>query len=303
MPTSFSHRPARHWLQIDISVPEKFLEYVSHHLTQITGNGVQLLSKDGKETVIGYLEKNDAYPATRQKLDAFTAELSSKTKTPLELTLATIVEENWAENWKENYKPSRITDTITVKPTWEAYSPGANEIVIEIDPGMAFGTGLHSSTRLALTLIDQLFASAATRPKEVLDVGTGTGILAIAAAKLGAERVMAIDNDIDAVVAARDNIAQNAATDRILCSDRDLAELEDQYDLVIANITADVLSQLCPELVKKMAANGHLILAGILKGSQSDNVVRCFQAASLHLVSEKTEENWISLLFSKNPPS
>ncbi len=303
MPTSFSHRPARHWLQIDISVPEKFLEYVSHHLTKITGNGVQLLSKDGKETVIGYLEKNDAYPVMRKELDAFTAELSSKLKSPLELTLATIVEENWAENWKENYKASRITDTITVKPTWEVYSPGPKEIVIEIDPGMAFGTGLHSSTRLALTLIDQLFASAATRPRQVLDVGTGTGILAIAAAKLGADTVMAIDNDIDAVVAAQDNIAQNAETGHILCSEQSLAELEDHYDLVIANITADVLTQLCPELVKKMAPGGHLILAGILQGDQAANIVRLFQAASLHLVTEKTEENWISLLFSKNPVS
>ncbi len=303
MPTSFSHRPARHWLQIDISVPDEFVDYVSHQLTGITGNGVQLISKNGQETVIGYLEKNDEYQAKRQELDAFTTELGSRLDGPLELTLATIVEENWAENWKENYKPSRITDTITVKPTWEVYSPEADEVVIEIDPGMAFGTGLHSSTRLALTLVDHLFATAQTRPATVLDVGTGTGILAIAAAKLGAQQVMAIDNDIDAVVAARDNISQNSETDHVSCSDKDLADLTECYDLVIANITADVLTELCPHLVEKVAAQGHLILAGILQGSQADTVTHCFQAASLSLVAEKTEGNWISLLFSKNSGS
>ncbi len=303
MPTSFSHRPARHWLQIDISAPAEFLEYVSHHLTRITGNGVQLLSKDGKETVIGYLEKDDGYPRSRQELDAFTAELNSKLDHPLELSLATIVEENWAENWKANYKPSRITATITVKPTWEAYTPGEKEIVIDIDPGMAFGTGLHGSTRLALIFIDQLFSSAATRPQKVLDVGTGTGILAIAAAKLGARKVMAVDNDIDAVVAARDNIGQNQETSHIQCADTELPDLADSYDLVIANITADILTELCPELVKKMAPDGHLILAGILQGSQADRIAHRFQAASLHLVAEKTEGKWISLLFTNNPAS
>lgn len=301
MPTSFSHRPARHWLQIDISVPAEFLEYVSHHLTRITGNGVQLITTGDQETVIGYLEKNDDYMGNRELLDAFTARLSSKIDKPLNLTMATIVEENWAENWKVNYKPSRITDNITVKPTWEAYTPGENEIVIEIDPGMAFGTGLHGSTRLALNFIDLLFSSAATRPKNVLDVGTGTAILAIAAAKLGAKKVMATDNDIDAVVVALENIEQNGETGHVLCADTDLADLEDSYDLVIANITADVLTELCPELVKKMTPNGHLILAGILHGSQADMVTHCFQAASLHLIAEKTEEEWISLLFSKKP--
>ncbi len=303
MPTSFSHRLPRHWLQIDITVAAEAVEYVSHHLTHITGNGVQLLDKENQVTVIGYLEKNEAYLQSRQELDAFIALLNEKLAGPVELTLTTIVEENWAENWKANYKPSRITPTITVKPTWETYQPGASEIVIEIDPGMAFGTGLHSSTRLAITLIDQLFAAASTRPRQVLDVGTGTGILAIAAAKLGAEQVMAIDNDIDAVVAARDNIAQNGVTDRILCSERDLAELAGQYDLVIANITADILTTLGPELVRKIAPGGHLILAGILQGEQADKVSRCFQAAALQLVTQKSEENWTSLLFCQNPLS
>ncbi|MBU0682009.1 MAG: 50S ribosomal protein L11 methyltransferase [Proteobacteria bacterium] len=301
MPTSFSHRPARHWLQIDIAVPEKFIEYVSHELTRITGNGVQQLSKDDKEIIIGYLEKNDTYPAARQELDTFLSEFTTKLNSPLDLNLSTLVEENWAENWKENYKPSRITDNITVKPTWETYSPAAGEIVIEIDPGMAFGTGLHSSTRLALTFIDQLFTTPKTSPRQVLDVGTGTGILAIAAAKLGAEKVTATDNDIDAVVAARDNIQQNGVGNLIDCSERDLSELADSYGLVIANITADILSELCPELVKKMSQGGHLILAGILKGAQADKVKDCFQAAALNFVAEKIEGRWISLLFTKPP--
>lgn len=302
MPTSFSHRPARHWLQIDILVPDDLIELVSHQITLITNNGVQLITReDGKETIIGYLEKNDTYPAARQELDNFLKELGDTITGPLDISLSTIVEENWAENWKENYKPSRITDTITVKPTWEPYSPTGKEIVIEIDPGMAFGTGLHSSTRLALGFIDDLFASSSTRPQNVLDVGTGTGILAIATAKLGAKKIMAIDNDIDAVVASQDNIGQNGVAGQVRCAETDLADLEDSYDLVIANITADVLTLLCPELAQKTKKGGHLILAGILKGPQADKVIDTFEDASLLLVNKKTEGKWISLLFTKKP--
>lgn len=298
MPTSFSHRPARHWLQIDIVAPAAYLDFVSHELTRITGNGVQQLSANDQEVIIGYLEKNDGYTAARQELDAFIRDLAAKLNRPVDLRLSTLVEENWAESWKENYKPSRITETITVKPTWESYTPAAGEIVIEIDPGMAFGTGLHSSTRLALTFIGHLFTPPAVAPSQVLDVGTGTGILAIAAAMLGATQVTAIDNDIDAVVAARANITQNKVAGQIRCSADDLAALTGRYDLVIANITADVLTALCPELCKKMTPGGHLILAGILKGDQADKVSRCFQEAALVLAAEKTEGRWISLLFT-----
>ncbi len=303
MPTSFSHRPPRNWLQVDLSVPKEFAEYASHHLTEITGNGVQLLSSGEKEIIIGYLEKDENYLTTRKELDTFFEELEEKTSLTIEISLKTIVEENWAENWKENYKPSKITDSITVKPTWETYTPAENEVVIEIDPGMAFGTGLHSSTRLALTFIDQLFSAGETAPKLILDVGTGTGVLAIAAAKLGAQQVTAIDNDIDAVVAAQENIGQNKVGEVILCSDRNLAELAGSFDLVIANITADVLTQLCKELVGKVTPGGHLILAGILQGAQADNIIKCFQDASMHLADQKTEGKWISLLFSKGPLS
>ena len=297
MPTSFSHRPARHWLQIDLYVPADFKDYASHQITEITGNGVQFVENGSHETIIGYLEKNDSYPEARQLLDSFITELNSKLTTPATISLSTIVEENWAENWKENYKPSRITDTITVKPTWEEYTSADNEVVISIDPGMAFGTGLHSSTRLALGFIDHVFSTCTPKPSRVLDVGTGTGVLAIAAAKLGATQVVAIDNDIDAVVAAQENITQNNEEARVHCSDKNLASIEGMYDLVIANITADVLTLLCPELAKRVKPGGHLILAGILQGSQVDNIVACFQDASLSLVDQKTEGKWASLLF------
>ena len=151
MPTSFSHRPARNWLQIDLSVPEELSEYVSHQLTEITGNGVQFLASGDKEIIIGYLEKDDDYLTTRKELDTFLTELEEKTSSSLELSLKTIVEENWAENWKENYKPSKITDTITVKPTWETYTPAENEVVIvdeftgRMMSGRRYGDGLHQA--------------------------------------------------------------------------------------------------------------------------------------------------------------
>lgn len=300
MPETFSHRPPRQWLQIDLTLPVELVDYVGHELTRITGCGVQMISHDNQETIIAYLEKDRDYAEARRQIDALVADLNSRLPQALQPSFTTLLEENWAENWKENYRPSRITETITVKPTWQEYCPGEGEIVIAIDPGMAFGTGLHSSTRLALTYIDQLYRQSPHQPRTVLDVGTGTAILALAAAKLGAQQVVAIDNDIDAVAAARENIKQNHETGRVVCSATDLADLEGNFDLVIANITVDVLTELSAALVKKIAAGGHLILAGILGPEQARRLTRTLQDSPLTLIHTRTEENWYSLLLQKS---
>lgn len=300
MPETFSHRPPRQWLQINLTLPAHLADYAGHELTRITGCGVQMISHDNQETIIAYLEKNKTSTETRQQIDALVAELNNRLPQPLQPSFTTLLEENWAEKWKENYSPSRITETITVKPTWQEYCPGEGEIVIAIDPGMAFGTGLHSSTRLALTFIDQLFTKSPRQPRTVLDVGTGTAILALAAAKLGAQQVVAIDNDIDAVAAARENIEQNHETARVASSASDLVELEGNFNLVIANITVDVLTTLSATLTNKLTDGGHLVLAGILGPEQARRLTRTFQDASLTLIDTKTEENWYSLLLRKS---
>ncbi len=295
--SDFQHRPRRNWLQINITCDPERAELLIHELTTLTGTGVQTETVSGKELIICYLEKDDDYPVRRQALDSLIATFSEQPGGPT-VELSTLVEENWAENWKSNYKPTKLSKHITVKPTWEEYAASSDEVVLEIDPGMAFGTGLHFSTRLALRHIDTLFHQE-NPPSTVLDIGTGTGILALACAKLGASDLTAIDNDPDAVATALDNIIQNNEQDKIACSVTDLGAIESTFDLVIANITADVLTLLQPEILPRIGAGGHLVLAGILTGSQSQAVINLYQTSGLTLIDENQEDEWTGLLFAK----
>lgn len=294
----FQHRPRRNWLQINLTCQPDQSDILIYELTSLTGAGVQTKTCANEEQIIAYLEKNDSYTLKRTQLDTLVASFPDTTRPTLELT--TLEEENWSENWKSNYKPSKLSDHITVKPTWEDYQPKAGEIVIEIDPGMAFGTGLHFSTRLALRHIDALYHSN-QRPATVLDVGTGTGILALACAKLGGQKVIAIDNDPDAIVTALDNIKQNHEQHKVECSVTDLAKIVDQVDLAIANITADVLTLLQPDLCPKIKQGGHLVLAGILSGHQAEKISALYEKHGLRLISENHEDEWTGLLFTKSP--
>lgn len=296
--SNFKHRPRRSWLQINITCQPSFVDDLIAELTSLTGAGVQTESNDDAEGIIAYLEKDDDYPQKRQLLDQLIASFPENTRPSLELS--NLEEENWAENWKSNYKPTKLSDHITVKPTWEDYSAGDEEIVIEIDPGMAFGTGLHFSTRLALRHIDALFHQPHP-PTSVLDVGTGTGILALACAKLGAETITAIDNDPDAVVTALDNIKQNNEQYKIQCSTTPLSSITEKADLIIANITADVLTLLQPDITPTINRGGHLVLAGILTGSQSRAIITLYQTSGLTLIAENQEDEWTGLLFTKKP--
>lgn len=293
----FQHRPRRSWLQINLICQPQQADLLIHRLTELTGAGVQTETISGKEQIIAYLEKNDTYSKKRQTIDTIIASFAVEDRPQLDLS--TLVEENWAENWKDNYKPTKLSEHITVKPTWEDYEPQSTEIVIEIDPGMAFGTGLHFSTRLALRHIDSLFHNE-EKPLAVLDIGTGTGILALACAKLGSTKVLAIDNDPDAVVTAVDNIKQNNEEKTIHCSVTDLGEIKDSFDLVIANITADILTILQNDLTPRIKPGGHLVLAGILTGDQATTISKLYQENGLTLTSENREDEWSGLLFSKN---
>ncbi len=294
---NFQHRPRRNWLQINITCQPDNSELLIHDLTSLTGSGVQTETLTDKELIICYLEKDEGYSTKRQTLDNLISLFSEKSALTVELS--NLVEENWAENWKSNYKPTKLSKHITVKPTWEDYEAKTDEIVIDIDPGLAFGTGLHFSTRLALCHIDTLFHQD-TIPETILDVGTGTGILALACAKLGAARVIAIDNDPDAVVTALDNIKQNNEHHKIQCSVTDLKDIKPQADLVIANITADILTLLQPDIALKIKPNGHLILAGILTGNQATSITKLYQENGLQLVEENQEDEWTGLLFKQN---
>jgi ribosomal protein L11 methyltransferase len=208
-----------------------------------------------------------------------------------------LADQDWATSWQQYFKPFAIVPGLVIKPSWEAYQPESGQHVIEMDPGMAFGTGQHASTRMALALIKQ--SMQRTTARQALDVGTGTGILAMAAALFGAERVVAIDNDPDAVVVAQENIEKNNLTEKIKVSVTPVAHIQGEYQLVSANIVHDVLVEMAPVLAALTAPGGHLVLAGILSGEQEVNIVRVYGELGLQPLDRLYQEEWVALQFIK----
>lgn len=207
----------------------------------------------------------------------------------------------WAEKWKEHFKPSRLGRRITVKPSWEPYAASPGEVVLTIDPGQAFGTGTHETTKLCLQFIEDAFDAPAA-PRTVLDVGTGTGILGIAAAMLGAERVLGIDVDPKAVETAADNARINGVADRFESAVTPLGRLEGHYDLVAANVLAEILADLKDEIGARCAPGGALLLSGILL-EKSDWVVQEYGEAGWRLAGRRDEGQWSALLLRRHGSS
>jgi ribosomal protein L11 methyltransferase len=178
-------------------------------------------------------------------------------------------EAEWRDAWKRYFHVTRISPRIVVVPSWETYQAGPDDVVIDLDPGMAFGTGTHASTRLVLEELDRLAGGAA--PGRVLDVGAGSGILAIAAAKLWpAAVVIAVDNDPIAVTACGENAAMNGVQDRIASALTPVGEVDGTFPLVLANIQAHVLRALRPGLAPRVAPGGTLVMSGLLSPQAPD---------------------------------
>lgn len=178
-----------------------------------------------------------------------------------------VQEEDWASSWKDYFHPTRVSERIVIKPTWEEYVPSDGDLVIELDPGMAFGTGTHHTTTMCIRCLEDIIK----RDHTVFDVGTGSGILAVAAAKLGASRVRAIDFDPVAVRTAKENVASNGvlATVDIIQGDL-LTGVEGQADVIVANIIADIIIKMLPDTYSKLAENGVFIASGIIADRLGD---------------------------------
>jgi ribosomal protein L11 methyltransferase len=183
-----------------------------------------------------------------------------------------------------------------IKPSWESYIPDPSEQVIVMDPGMAFGTGQHASTQLALGLIHDSLQN--TSSEKVLDIGTGTGILAMAAVLFGAGEVTAIDNDPEAVRVAAENITANNLQQAVSTSTTDLAEITGDFDLICANIVHDVLVDMAPTIAGLLSPGGRLILSGILQGRQEKNIIDIYQKLNITLQQSVNEGEWVSLLLT-----
>jgi ribosomal protein L11 methyltransferase len=205
-----------------------------------------------------------------------------------------LAEQDWAEAWKTGYHVQHIGRRIVVAPSWEPYAPDLDEVLLRLDPGMAFGTGLHPSTRLCLQALEDR-----VRPGDrVLDVGTGSGILAIAAAQLGAVEVVGIDLDPVAVQVARDNVALNGVAERVWIEEGTLEQVspvEGAWDCVVVNILAGVIIDLAPRLAARLTPSGSLIASGIIDESAAA-VTEALASAGLCIIEQRSEKDWVALL-------
>jgi ribosomal protein L11 methyltransferase len=301
--------PPKIWTKVTIDTPAVMSDTLAGFLTELCESGIEQSTSGPeaqsleKETITGYWPHDEEGFFRKEQLTSFLNELPRLfpgISVP-ELTITNIEDEDWNRLWKENFKPFHITESLVVKPSWEDYTTSGSERMLTIDPGMAFGTGHHASTKLALELIEKSFQSLAPL-RTVLDVGTGTGILAMAAALFGAESVQGVDNDLDAVAVGRQNVNDNNLVDKVTITSQNIATITDTYDLVIANIIHDTLIELAFPLIARMRPSGLLILAGILIGTQSKSIVSHYTGLGLTLAEQRSLDEWSGFCFEKKTP-
>jgi ribosomal protein L11 methyltransferase len=307
------------WAEVSCTVPAAMVDLLAEFLVDLSQTGVTIdnLSLDTfsldtvadtpDKTVKAYFPADTDLDGKVARIAAFLADTGPSFSgfTYQEPAITLLREEDWANNWKEYFKPARIGRRIIIKPTWETYEAAEDDIIIELDPGMAFGTGTHPTTRLCLETLERIFYHESPYdrgkqldPASVLDVGTGSGVLAIAAAKFGARRVVGLDIDPAAVDVARHNLDQNHAGEYVLVSSAPLKSIPGLFDIVVANILAEELVRLGKELDERVGPKGLLILSGIL--TEKEELVKTgFAHYHLSLSEITREAEWSCLVYRR----
>jgi len=300
------------WAEIACEVPAEMVDTLADFLVELTGNGVSIdnlhldtfsldtLEDSPIKSVKGYLPLDDSLEEMRSKVERFLAEQGPAFagfvyRQPVVNVLRN---EDWANNWKVHFKTVRIGQRLVIKPTWEEYQKLPGDLVIQIDPGMAFGTGAHPTTRMCLESMERICLDdeGSGLTDSLLDVGTGSGVLSIAAALLGATRITAVDIDPEAVRVTQENLELNGVDGVVQASTTPLSELQGEYGIVVANILAEELVRLADQLTARVAAGGWLILSGIL--TEKEEFVRA-GFPGLSLVENPREAEWSCLTFRK----
>jgi ribosomal protein L11 methyltransferase len=303
-----------HWLELTVQAHPEAIESVSELLSRYAPGGVAIeepieLLDEGQEyrvlsgqpvKVRAYLPIDGKEEEVRQRVAEGLWHLSSLGPQFVgELQTRIVNEEDWANAWKDYYHVTHIGKRLVIRPSWREYTPKDDEVVIELDPGMAFGTGLHPTTRMCLEQVEQRVWPGL----RVLDVGTGSGILALAAAKLGAASVYCIDNSSVAVESAIANAAVNQLSERIsvvlgVLDDAEATRLAGQFDLVLANIIARVIGSIAPYLARVLTPGGILITGGIIEERRHE-AEQPLLDAGLKLVQQVMIDDWVTLIMRK----
>jgi ribosomal protein L11 methyltransferase len=290
----------RQWVALTLLIPQEFLEPVSNFLMEQGATGLEEeMREDSKEIVLKtYFQRDGREKKAIASLHRYMRSLTTlfSKKVSYQMSTAVIPEQDWGENWKQFFKPVRIGSTLVVFPPWEKARLKKGQIPVEITPGMAFGTGTHGTTQLCIEALEKRLKR---RRGSVLDIGTGSGILAIVAAKLGAQEVWGIDTDPVAVEVARENVERNGLKEMVRIRKGDVGRIQKTFDFVVANIDFKGLKRLKLPLLRHLNSKGFLILSGILKEEEDRIRHDYLETRALRIVEMKHQEDWACLVFKR----
>lgn len=307
------------WIEIAVTTTKGASEAIAGKLMDMGANGVEFIDRDEFRRVLEYNKYLDyadnglidsygpdvtvkAYFAVDRDPESIAQELGHLLSDlaaymnvgPGEIRYANRDDSEWKDVWKQYFKPFKLTDKIVVRPSWEEYSPWDDEIMIEMDPGMAFGTGTHETTRMCAVFGEKYI----NHGDKVLDLGCGTAILAILAVKLGAASALAVDIDDAAVKAAQLNVDKNGESNRIevRCGElKDIAKVP--YDLIFINIIADIIISLAGDIKAYTKSGTRIILSGIIRERKAD-VMKAYIREGFELADEMSMGEWEAMVFS-----
>ncbi|MGR9049315.1 50S ribosomal protein L11 methyltransferase [Halobacillus faecis] len=308
------------WSEVCVHTTTEAIEPVSNILHESGASGVVIEDPSDmkkKKTKLGeiYELNPDDYPAEGvyvkaylpmnsflgETVDGIKKTVSNLTEFGIDIghnhvTISEIHEEDWATAWKKYYKPVKISEKITIIPTWEDYTPvSSDEIIIEMDPGMAFGTGTHPTTVLSIQALEQYLEKG----DKVLDVGAGSGILSVASVLLGAEHAYAYDLDDVAVSSTRNNAALNGVEDKVTSKLNDLLEGVDwEADLIVSNILAEIIVKFTDDAYRVVKPGGYFITCGIISG-RKEMVREQLIQSGFEIVETNKMEDWVSIIAKK----
>jgi ribosomal protein L11 methyltransferase len=325
------------WHEVTIRTTEQAAEIVSHYLLELGAGGVAIeesgtLSKqrdtslgqwyelplndipEGHAVVQAYFPEEENAEEIVKRLGESIAESGDYGIEFGDWTIEAkrVDDEDWADAWKKYFKPLRISDRLTVKPTWEDYTAGPGEIVVELDPGMAFGTGTHATTMLCMRALEQ----AVQEGDDVIDVGTGSGILAITAIRLGARHVLALDLDPVAVSSARENASLNGLSERITIRQSDLLQVLDPVAMngdfgsltglgarfpvrvVVANILSEIIVMFIDDVYRALAIGGKYVVSGVI-AEKREMVEQALVASGFAIEEVYGDQGWVAIVAGK----
>jgi ribosomal protein L11 methyltransferase len=296
---------AGEWLELSVAADSEAVEAVSEVLAhyghqggvvieeaeQPVGDGISLGPDPSRPAQVRTYIPNDERTAEALRQIEQALQLLGNLRPIAPLQQRLLSEEDWAHAWKEHYGILRVSARIVVVPAWRRFRPRQGEVALRLDPGMAFGTGLHPTTQICLRALERHLQPS----MRVLDLGTGSGILAIAAARLGCGPILAVDKDPVAVRAARENLRRNRQAARVEVREGTLQVGMGPFDMILANLLAPVLQEMAGLLAGALAPGGLLIASGVL-AEQAQEVAAALRAAGLRILEQPQQGDWVALV-------